>query len=598
MRRRPGRSLVALLAVFLISLTSTVSVVVALRRSDDRLVEQKADQQAQAVVRAIATQARRYNEHLAQLAASLGAQSQLEASEFTATTAPLAGAVLPGVTGVGYVVPAATSEVDRLQTYWRARGVSGLDLNPTALGRSPQHLFVVIRQSFDGEPEPPGTDLSVVPQAVEALRAARDQRRVITSRPYLLLKDADRTGEARQPGFVLAAPVFATSPAAENGRFRGWVLLGVRGGEFLDQAVAADAGQSAAVELASLSTGSRTFLARWDPVSRVDPRVATRQLTLDVPLSTWQVTVAPTVALLAHRNPPADVIAMLLGSFITILLMALTAALVTSRERALRQVAAATAVLHEDIRRREEVEAQLRRRKAELKGFAGIVAHDLRGPLARISGYIDFLSDDLGPDLADQNRDFLDRAGKAARQMSTLVDDLLGFSIADNQGIIRRRVDLKRLVDDLVGEGFSRPADVEVGSLPVIGGDETLLRQVFANLIGNAVKYTAPDREPWVRISGRADGDRWRIDIEDHGIGIPDSQKEAVFTAFTRADGSEDYPGTGLGLAIVHRIVERHGGDVRITDNPGGGSRFHLTFPAAGPQLGASPADPVENRAT
>lgn len=587
----------ALLTVVLISLTSTVAVVVALRRSDDRLVEQKADQQAEVVVRAIANQARRYHEHLAQLAVSLGAQAQLEAAEFAAITAPLAETVLPGVTGVGYVVPATASEVTGLQTYWRARGVSGLELRSAAFGRSPQHLFVVIRQTFDGEPEPVGTDLAVVPQAVEALRAAREQRRVITSRPYLPLPEGDRTGATRPPGFVLAAPVFATSPPADRGRFRGWVLLGVRGDEFLDQAVAADAGQSAAVELASLSTGTPTLIARWDPVSRVDTRVDTRQITLDVPLSTWQVTVAPTVALLAHRNPPPDVAAMLIGSFITILLMALTAALVTSRERAVRQVTAATAVLHEDIRRREEVEARLRRRKAELKGFAGIVAHDLRGPLARISGYIDFLSDDLGPDLDDQNRDFLDRAGKAARQMSTLVDDLLGFSVADNHRITRRWVDLKRLVDDLVGEGFGRPADIEVGSLPVIGGDETLLRQVFANLIGNAVKYTGPDGRPWVRISAHRDGELWRIDIEDHGIGIPDSQKEAVFTAFTRADGSEDYPGTGLGLAIVHRIVERHGGGVRITDNPGGGSRFHLTFPAAGPQLDASPADRVENRA-
>ncbi|SDS53514.1 His Kinase A (phospho-acceptor) domain-containing protein [Actinoplanes derwentensis] len=584
----------ALLAVFLISLTSTVSVVAALRRGDDRLVEQKADQQAQAVVRAIATQARRYNEHLAQLAASLGAQSQLESSEFAATTAPLRGAVLPGVTGVAYVVPAETSQVSVVQAYWRARGVTDLRLVPAGSGTSP-HLFLVIRQSFDDDPALPGADLSVVPEAVEALRAARELRQVITSRPYLLLKDADRAEEGMEPGFVLAAPVFATSPAAENGRFRGWVLLGVRGGEFLEQAVAADAGQSAAVELASVTVGDRKIMARWQPASRIDARVATRRPTIDVPLSTWQITVAPTVALLAHRNPSADVVAMLIGTFITLLLMALTAALVTSRERALRQVAAATAVLHADIRRREEVEAQLRRRKAELKGFAGIVAHDLRGPLARISGYIDFLSDDLGSGLDDQNRDFLDRAGKAARQMSTLVDDLLGFSIADNQRITERQVDLKRLVDDLVSEGFSRPASIEVGSLPVIGGDETLLRQVFANLIGNAVKYTDPDDEPWVRVSGRQDGDQWRIDIEDHGIGIPDREKETVFTAFTRADGSEGYPGTGLGLAIVHRIVERHGGDVRISDNPGGGSRFHLTFPLRIPaglsQLDADPAE-------
>ncbi|WP_430786568.1 sensor histidine kinase [Actinoplanes sp. G11-F43] len=586
MRRRSGpgarRSLITLLAVFLISITATVAVVGALRRGADRLVAQRADQQAEVITDAITGQARRYHEHLAQLAASLGAQAQLEASEFAAITAPLAGAVLPGVTGVAYVVAAEDAEVDRVQAYWRDRGVTGLDLRPRADG-TPPHLFFVLSQAFDGIRTPAGADLSVVPEAVEALRTAREKRRVITSRPYRLLKDLNRTATDQEPGFVLAAAVYATSPAADSGSFRGWVLLGVRSGAFLRQAVSAEAGNLATVELSSLAAGARTPMAVWRPAGRIDTTLGIRERTVEIPLSTWQVTVAPTTGLTPRGKLPPDVVAGLLGTLITLLLMALTAALVTSRERALRRVANATAVLHADIRRREEVEAQLRRRTAELKGFAGIVAHDLRGPLARITGYLGFLQDDLDDTLEDQQRDYLNRAGTAAQRMSTLVDDLLGFAVADHQRIARRPVDLNRLVAELVAEGFSRPATVQADPLPTVDGDESLLRQVFANLIGNAVKYTDASREPWVHLSGGPDGDGWRVDVEDHGIGIPDRQKEAVFTAFTRADGSEDYPGTGLGLAIVHRIVERHGGTVRITDNPGGGSRFHLTFPPRSP---------------
>jgi signal transduction histidine kinase len=127
-----------------------------------------------------------------------------------------------------------------------------------------------------------------------------------------------------------------------------------------------------------------------------------------------------------------------------------------------------------------------------------------------------------------------------------------------------------------------------IDPLPVVPGDATLLRQVLDNLIGNAIKYTAEGHQPYVRISSRPEGDTVRIDVADRGIGIPEDQRDSVFTAFSRADGSEGYPGTGLGLAIVHRIVERHGGRTGVTDNPGGGTRIWFTLP-----LAARPARPA-----
>jgi signal transduction histidine kinase len=254
----------------------------------------------------------------------------------------------------------------------------------------------------------------------------------------------------------------------------------------------------------------------------------------------------------------------------------------------LRRVDVATAALRDDIVRREAVEHQLRQREAELVGFAGVVAHDLRSPLARITGFAEFLREEAAPRLEPVHRDFLERLYAGAQRMQALIDDLLDYATADNRELHTAAVDLAALVDDVWREqasaaGHAQPTLV-VGPLPVVDGDPTLLRQVLDNLIGNAVKYTAYGDDPYVGLSCHRVGGGWRIEVVDHGIGVPEDQRATVFTAFTRAGGSERYPGTGLGLAIVHRIVERHGGLVGVEANPGGGSRFWFTVPGPDPE--------------
>jgi signal transduction histidine kinase len=168
--------------------------------------------------------------------------------------------------------------------------------------------------------------------------------------------------------------------------------------------------------------------------------------------------------------------------------------------------------------------------------------------------------------------------------MQSLIDELLNYATADNRVLHTAAVDLGKLVEDIVRERIPGASQVQsavvVDRLPVIEGDPTLLRQVLDNLIGNALKYTAYGDDPVVRVGGRPVGDGWwRIEVADRGIGIPEDQRAGVFTAFTRAVGSERYPGTGLGLAIVHRVVERHGGLVGVEANPEGGSLFWFTMP-------------------
>ena len=120
-----------------------------------------------------------------------------------------------------------------------------------------------------------------------------------------------------------------------------------------------------------------------------------------------------------------------------------------------------------------------------------------------------------------------------------------------------------------------------VGVLPVVTGEPTQLRQVFQNLLTNAVKFAAPGRRPDVRVAAaRSDGE-WRIEVTDNGIGIDPRHRERVFGMFKRLHTREDYPGTGIGLAITQKVVERHRGRIGVDDTPAGvGCRFWFTLPA------------------
>ncbi len=574
------RSLLVILLVAALGVTGTLLASAALHHGERHLTERAAEAEAASATQAVFDGVRRYRDYLTGLAAAVGAQQQLEAEEFAAIAAPVGSQMMPGVAGVAFVVPATDAEIPHVQRHWRDRGVKGLTLQ-RAPGSGRHHQFIILGRSPENIPVPLGTDLSTMAPAAEAMRAAEAGREVIVSAAFPFRKDQVLPPERRRAGLALAVAVHATAPSPDAGHLRGWLLLGLRSDPFLSGAVARVAGEAAAIDLFD----GAMRLARWSPDAPIDSGLAPRVRILPVPGRTWRMTVYPTTRLIDQPAMRASEVALIVGAVFTLLLTALTASIATSRDLARRRVEVATAALREDIRRREAVEAQLRRREAELVGFAGVIAHDLRNPLARIAGYTDFLREEATRYLRSDHRDYLERVHTCGQQMTVLIDDLLDYATADNRPLQAREVDLKALVERVARERRESPhtrrATIEVGALPAVDGDPTLLHQLFDNLIGNAIKYTAPDRTPRVRITGRPEpGDRWRIEISDNGIGIPEWQREAVFDPFTRADGSAAFPGTGLGLAIVHRIVERHHGTIGVDPVPEGGSCFWIILPA------------------
>jgi signal transduction histidine kinase len=229
----------------------------------------------------------------------------------------------------------------------------------------------------------------------------------------------------------------------------------------------------------------------------------------------------------------------------------------------------------------------LREHERELSGFAGIAAHDLKSPLAVISAYTEMLSEQAGGNDAE----LLRRIDNGVKRMRSLIDDLLAYSTARDAPLETVDVDLRQLVTDVVGArtdhlrltaGEAFP-DVYVGPLPDIHADRAMVRQLIDNLVGNALKYVRPGAAARVDVTASVRGDWAEIQVADRGIGIPAAERDVVFAPFHRLRTEHSYGGTGLGLAICQRIVDRHGGRIAVTENPGGGSRFTFTLPACQP---------------
>jgi len=228
---------------------------------------------------------------------------------------------------------------------------------------------------------------------------------------------------------------------------------------------------------------------------------------------------------------------------------------------------------------------ELGRSNRELQDFASVASHDLQEPLRKIQAFGDRLAttSHLEPD----TQVYLDRMLDAASRMRILIEDLLTYSRVTTKAKPFRRVSLKRIVQEVLSDMEIRieetGAVVTVGRLPSIEADATQIRQLFQNLISNAVKFHKTDVKPSIKIHSKIDRsdiqDMVAITVEDNGIGFDQKYTDRIFTIFQRLHGRNEYEGTGIGLAVVRKIVERHGGTVVAESEIGKGSRFIVTLP-------------------
>ena len=219
----------------------------------------------------------------------------------------------------------------------------------------------------------------------------------------------------------------------------------------------------------------------------------------------------------------------------------------------------------------------------ELEAFSYSVSHDLRVPLRHIDGYLEMLADQNAAELSDSARHKLGVIADSSRRMTALIDDLLGFSRMARTELQMERVDLDALVKEIVAslEMATRGRQIEwhIATLGSVTGDVAMLRQVFANLIGNAVKYTAPRALARIEV-GTAPGEEGKnvFFVRDNGVGFDMKHAGRLFGIFQRLHRAEEFDGTGIGLANVSRIVMRHGGRVWAEAEPDRGATFYFTL--------------------
>jgi PAS domain S-box-containing protein len=238
-----------------------------------------------------------------------------------------------------------------------------------------------------------------------------------------------------------------------------------------------------------------------------------------------------------------------------------------------------------DLSERRRVEEALARSHAELESFSYSVSHDLRAPLRAIDGYAKALLEDHGPSLDADGQRMLGIVRDNARHMGQLIDSLLAFSRLGRQPLRKAAINMQGVAEGVVEElrrgGGSNFPEVSVQPLPAAVGDPTLIRQVLANLIGNAFKFSAARPNPRVEIGVRVDGGENVYYVKDNGVGFDMRYADKLFKVFSRLHRMEDFEGTGVGLALVHRIIHRHGGRIWAESAVDHGATFFFTVPYA-----------------
>jgi len=230
--------------------------------------------------------------------------------------------------------------------------------------------------------------------------------------------------------------------------------------------------------------------------------------------------------------------------------------------------------------------ADLEEAVRELESFSYSVSHDLRSPLRAIAGYAKVIEEDYSPQIGAEGRAQLGRIIANAIRMGELIDDLLDFSRIGRVELKRSAIDMAGLAREVLAElpeaGAGRQAEIRIDAMPTVLADRSLIRQVWLNLLGNALKFTRQRQPAVIEVGGRIEAGEAHFHVRDNGAGFDMAYAGKLFHVFQRLHRDTAFEGTGVGLAIVARVVQRHGGRVWAEGQPEKGATFHFTLPSGG----------------
>lgn len=231
---------------------------------------------------------------------------------------------------------------------------------------------------------------------------------------------------------------------------------------------------------------------------------------------------------------------------------------------------------------------ELNRSNYELEQFAHLASHDLQEPLRKLFFYSDLLKNKYASLVDENGARMLNNMTVAAARMKELIDDLLSYSQLQKQNMKIERVDLNEIFQDIMKDMEisikEKNARVQVENLSSLDGNALRLRQLFTNLVSNALKYSKKDVTPVINVSSRTDGENMVISVKDNGMGFEEKYKEMIFGLFQRLHTKSEIPGTGIGLSICRKIADLHSGTVTASSVPGEYSLFEVTLPVSSHQ--------------
>ena len=230
---------------------------------------------------------------------------------------------------------------------------------------------------------------------------------------------------------------------------------------------------------------------------------------------------------------------------------------------------------------------------ADLESFSYSVSHDLRAPLRAIDGFSTILREDYAAQLDAEGQRLFQVVSDNAKKMGQLIDDILFLSRASRHEMLINRIDIKALAqevwDNLAADRTGRAIEFRLTDLPVAYADNTALRQVLQNLLGNAIKFTRGREPAIIEMGGTVEGKEAIYFVRDNGIGFDTIYVNKLFGLFQRLHSMTQFEGTGVGLAIVKRYIIKHGGRVWADGKPGEGATFWFTLPST---INNQPAEP------
>lgn len=494
----------------------------------------------------------------------------------------------PGIQGIGFSIPVSEDEKATHIDQIRAEGFPEYSIKPP--GKRDIYSAIIYLEPFDWRNKRAfGYDMWSNDMRRQAMRRARDEGVAATSGIITLVQE---TESDVQKGFLTYLPLYKRNVPLETvedrrDAFLGWVYSPFRMGNLME-GILGPRNLDINYEIydgTQISKDSMLFDSNdiFQDDKRTSADLITHTKEIEIQGRTWTLTFAGEKHALLSDESNEPLFILVAGIVISFLLSYIVWTLGRLQRRAENLARKMTTGFNEANKKLEENVRQLSLSNEELSKFAHVASHDLQEPLRAVASFCNLLKMEYGDKLDATANEYIDFSVDGAKRMKLLVEGLLAYARIGQEATQFDNVDCQVLVEDVLTDLKAAIGDakavISFKSLPMVRGDATLLRQLFQNLLQNAIKFKSSDA-PEIHINANREGDFWSFSVADNGIGIGDEFADQVFVLYKRLHRSEDYTGSGMGLAICKKIVDRHHGRIWVEKNKKKGSVFCFTLPA------------------